>query len=116
MAEAESNIGSETTTDAEVERLLNAPAYIEVGQMGQLEECATSNVLGQSRRCTLGVLTQPVKRLIEISREQPDVYAELVGAVAAFKSHAQGLLEFATTAEIRLMIADEREVVAEAAK
>ena len=55
------------------------------------------------------ILTNPVQQLVEFSKTDPNAYAKAIDSVLSFKKRAEGLLELAVAAELRLLVADERE-------
>ena len=109
IIEADEPTSEAQITDAEIEELLGSPACFDHATMYQLEEAATSVAHGQARRLTLGILTNPVQQLVEFSKTDPNGYAKAIDSVLSFKKHAEGLLELAVAAELRLLVADERE-------
>lgn len=95
-----------TPSEAELDALANfAPAF-DKPTMFSLEKVAGGQSIGTQRRATLAVLTMTADELTKVSLEEQSTYAEMLRAVEGFKTHAQGMLEAAEAAVIRMTIAD----------
>lgn len=87
----------------------NFGAAIDEATMGAMEAGATLKDRGIDRRIALIVLTRDSEALGKMSVDSPDAFGEMRKAVERFKAHAQGLLEAAEAASIRMYVTDCRE-------
>jgi hypothetical protein len=95
-----------TPSEAELDALANfAPAFDKPTMFG-LEKVAGGQSIGIQRRIALAVLTMSADELTKVSLKDQSTYAEMRKSVEGFKTHAQGMLEAAEAAAIRIAIAD----------
>ncbi|MEW6414363.1 MAG: hypothetical protein AB1482_03825 [Pseudomonadota bacterium] len=81
---------------------INFAASLSQDDVHEMESFSSSPDTGMRRRIALLVASQDADKLREIRGQSPEVFADLVAAVAAFHTHAAALLDLATVAEARL--------------
>ena len=93
-------------TDKEFEALVNFGPALDKATMLKIENVAGGQNIGTKRRVSLGALTLSAEELAHASETDQETYTEMRRAIEDFKKHAEGLLDLATTAEIRMSIVD----------
>lgn len=74
-------------------------------QVWELEESATAPARGQQRRIVLATCARSVETLCTLYKDSPEAFAEGFDMVEAFHAHAKGLLDIASAARARYMLA-----------
>ena len=93
-------------TDEELSKLLNFPPSISGDEMEELAEAASDKARGLQRRLVLLACTRSADDLRELSIEQGEAFSEMLESIEVFKAHAQGLIEIAEIAVLRMKIVD----------
>ena len=107
MADQDTN--RENMSDAELDELANFGPAIDDEDVYKMERAASSKGIGQARRCTLLAMARDADCFSKMSLEVPQAYGEMREAIERFREHAQGLLEIAESACMRMAVADCRE-------
>lgn len=92
--------------EALTHELANFKPSIDASTVEKLETIAGSKGIAQSRRLMLAALSKSADELSEISIDSPDIYRLMLNRVENFGSHAEALHKAATSALLRLKIAD----------
>ncbi|TCW28646.1 hypothetical protein [Gulbenkiania mobilis] len=99
-------MNTSNATQANQSEFANFGPVIDAATMAHMEKAAAGNEVGTSRRLALLACARSMETLAAISAEQPEAFADILDSVESFKEHAQGLLEVAETALLRLQLAD----------
>lgn len=92
MSEAEINTDKPELDDKTIERM---------------ERGASSQGIGQIRRVCLLTMGKSLEDLNQCSKDDPELFGELMRASTEFRDHAKALLEVAESSVLRLSLADE---------
>lgn len=94
----------ETLNDEELSNLASFGPTITVEQLIEIEQVASSNSCGMSRRLALLACMKSAE-FSKLNAEEPEALKEMLDNIEAFKEHVQGLTEIAETAYFRMLLA-----------
>jgi hypothetical protein len=97
---------SNELTEDELNKLANFSPAISDEEMMRMEEVASSDAVGLERRLCFVACARSADDISELSISEPEAFIEMMEAIEAFKTHAEGLAEIAETAYLRMQIAD----------
>lgn len=95
----------ETLNDEELSCLASFGPTITVEQLNEIEQVASGNSCGMSRRLALLAYMKSADELSKLNAEEPEAFKEMLNNIEAFKEHVQGLTEIAETAYFRMLLA-----------
>lgn len=101
---ARRKVAREKFTDAELDAMANFGPAITDDDMHRMEEGAQG--FGIERRLTLIALARDANTLSQMSLDDPESFAEMLGGIESFRDHAKALLHGAEHAVLRMKIAD----------
>ena len=93
-----------------MDAIANFGPAIDDEAMERMEKMASSQAVGQGRRCALIAMARDADTLSNLSIESPDAFAEMLGAIEDFRDHAKRLFDAAEAAAMRMKIADCRDM------
>lgn len=79
----------------------------------RMERGASSQGIGQIRRFCLLTMGKSLEDLNQCSKDDPELFGEMMRASTEFRDHAKALLEVANSAVFRLALADEHGDISE---